>query len=375
MLFDERPKDNLEDLFGREEEMEQFKNVIELKRPLVVISGLRRMGKTSLLKTMINQNVKYSIFIDLRNLASKKTANRADVIHLIQSSLQQFLDDNKTIADQIISALGTVGGGSIAGVSIQLEPKSEKELDLIGLFTKIDRWASQNDELILLAIDEAQEFRKAHQFNMEGLLASIFDNCKNITTVLTGSEIGLLYDFIGIENPQAPLYGRSYEEIKVTHLSKEKSKEFLLKGFNQYKIEREKTVLGTDAIDLAVEQLGGVLGWLSRFGMKCVQRGKITIENLEEIQETGSKLAKQEYDNFISTRNAVERYTIIMKTIAIKPSGWDSIKTQLELETKKKIYNKNISDLLSTLQKAGFVVKKADEYSIEDPLLRKALEK
>ena len=375
MLFDERPKENKEDLFDREEEMKKFGDAIDLKRPLIIISGHRRVGKTSLLKTMIKENVKYGIFIDLRNLASKRTATRADVIHLIQSSLQQFLDKNRTVAEQIMEVLKTVRGVSFAGFSIQLEPKSEKELDLIGLFTYIQQWTSQNGELLLLAIDEAQEFRKAQQFNMEGLLASIFDNCKNITTVLTGSEVGLLYEFIGIDNPKAPLYGRSYEEINVKHLSKEESKEFLLKGFTQYKIEKTKTVLGTDAIDIAVEQLGGVLGWLIKFGIKCVQRNEITSENLSEIQKEGSILAKQEYDNFMSTRSAVERYNIIMKTLATKPSSWDTIKTQLELETKKTMYNKNLSDLLDTLQKAGFVSKDGSNYIIEDPLLKIAFTK
>lgn len=375
MLFDERPKENLEDLFDREDEMQKFENAIAMKRPLIVISGHRRVGKTSILKTMINQNVKYSIFIDLRNLASKRFASRADMIHLIQGSVQEFLDNNKSVAEQIIELLKTVRGVSFAGFSIQLEPKSEKELDLPGLFNRIDKWAKNSGQLILLAIDESQEFRKAQHFNMVGLLASMYDNCKSIIVVLTGSEAGLLYEFIGVDDAKAPLYGRSFEEIKIMHLSNEKSKEFLLKGFDQYKIERQKTVMATDAIDLAAEQLGGVLGWLIKFGIKCVQRNEITAENLEEIQEEGSKLAKEEYDNFMSTRNAVERYEIIMKTLATKPSSWDTIKTQLALVTKKTIYNKNLAGLLDTLQKVGFIIKELDKYSIEDPLLRRALQK
>jgi len=378
MLFDDRPKDNLKDLFDREREMEQFDNAIKMKRALIIISGFRRVGKTSLLKTMISQKVKYSIFIDLRNLAAKKTATRQDVIHLIQSSLQEFLDNNKSVAEEIVNALRTVRGVSITtpagGFGIQLEPKSEKELDLSGLFNRIDKWAKENGETVLLAIDEAQQFRKAPQFNMTGLLASNFDSCKNIVTVLTGSEVGLLYEFMGIEDTTADLYGRSYVEIKVEHLSKEQSKEFLLKGFEEYKMERQKMVLGTDAIELAVEQLGGVLGWLIKFGLKCVERGSITADNLDEIRKEGAKLAKEEYDRFIATRKATERYEIIMKALAAQPSTWDSIKTQLHLETKKIIYNKNLSDLLSTLQKAGFINKDGDKYYIEDPLLKQAFQ-
>lgn len=372
MLFDERPKDSQEDLFNRESEIRQFKDAISLKRPLIVISGHRRVGKTSLLKTMLNRSVRYSVFIDLRSLASSRYVAREDLINLIQSSLQVFLDKNKSIFDKIKESLRSVRGVTFGEFSIELEHKADKELDLNGLFSRLNDWAQQNDELIILAIDEAQEFRKSQHLDMSALLAYIYDNCKNIITVLTGSEVGLLHEFIGKEDAKAKLYGRSHEEIKLEPLSREKSKEFLIKGFEQYNLGIEKTPLAQTAIDTAAEVLGGVLGWLIKFGIKCVQRKLVHADIIPEIVDEGSKLAKDEFDKFLQSREASDRYIAIMEAIAASAASWKTIKLSVERKLNKKIYNKNLSDLLDTLGKSGFIIKIGDEYRIIDPLLRSA---
>jgi len=50
MLFDLYPKTKLKDLFGREREFREFREALELGEGLIVIYGMRRTGKTSLLK-------------------------------------------------------------------------------------------------------------------------------------------------------------------------------------------------------------------------------------------------------------------------------------------------------------------------------------
>jgi AAA+ ATPase superfamily predicted ATPase len=300
---------------------------------------------------------------------------KEEVIRLIQNSLQDFLNNHKEITEKLKELLRNVKGVNIAEFGIELEHRPERELDLRGLIDKINEWAEKNEQTVVLAIDEAQEFRKSQHFNMGGIIASLYDNCKNIVVILTGSEVGLLHEFIGKDNPKADLYGRSYEEIKVEPLTKGKSVEFLTNGFAQYGLGIEKIPIGQDAIQVAAEKLGGILGWLIKFGIKCIQRKQITVDFLSEIENEGSKLAKLEFDNFLSTREAGERYAIIMKAVAAAPTTWKAIKTNVEVETKKKIYSKNISDLLSTLEKSGFIEKIGKEYSIVDPLLKRAFTK
>ena len=49
MLFDERPKARREDLFDRVKEVSEVIDAIDKGRPIIVLSGIRRIGKTSVL--------------------------------------------------------------------------------------------------------------------------------------------------------------------------------------------------------------------------------------------------------------------------------------------------------------------------------------
>lgn len=51
LYFDERPKSVRKDLFDREEELRQLDAALQRRDPLIIIYGLRRVGKTSLIQT------------------------------------------------------------------------------------------------------------------------------------------------------------------------------------------------------------------------------------------------------------------------------------------------------------------------------------
>jgi Archaeal ATPase. len=60
---------------------------------------------------------------------------------------------------------------------------------------------------VIIVLDEAQYLRYS-TIGLRPILAHVYDYMKGITLVLTGSEIGLLHDFIGIDDPDLELYGR-----------------------------------------------------------------------------------------------------------------------------------------------------------------------
>ncbi len=74
-------------------------------------------------------------------------------------------------------------------------------------------------EPVIIAIDEAQGLRRVNWLRFDRLFAYIFDNLTNLRLVLSGSQIGLLYGFLGLNDPRAPLFGRAYMEIKTRRLS------------------------------------------------------------------------------------------------------------------------------------------------------------
>jgi len=54
VLFDERPKTNRSDLFGRERELNELKEKID--KPLLLLTGIRRIGKTFVLNVFFNES-------------------------------------------------------------------------------------------------------------------------------------------------------------------------------------------------------------------------------------------------------------------------------------------------------------------------------
>ncbi len=55
MLFDIRPKSSRSDLFDREDELREFDRAVDHGRPLTLVLGIRRIGKTSLVKAFLRE--------------------------------------------------------------------------------------------------------------------------------------------------------------------------------------------------------------------------------------------------------------------------------------------------------------------------------
>jgi len=66
MLFSPQPKERREDLFDRDKELNSFYRFIDKGGPICLILGLRRTGKSSLLKVGLNTLDTPYIILDLR---------------------------------------------------------------------------------------------------------------------------------------------------------------------------------------------------------------------------------------------------------------------------------------------------------------------
>ena len=133
MFLDPRPKDDLASLYGRDNEISKLVSHIKQKTPLVLITGFRRVGKTSLLKAVLKKYSKYNIQIDLRDLGTKSYITKRDIVNLYQSSIQSFLDSHSTKKQKITSLLRTVRGISLpGGGGVPFDFSSKNELDFRG---------------------------------------------------------------------------------------------------------------------------------------------------------------------------------------------------------------------------------------------------
>jgi AAA+ ATPase superfamily predicted ATPase len=368
LYFDERPKSSRKDLYDMREELEQLLTALNRKDPLIVIVGLRRIGKTSLLQTALSE-VENNIVFDLRTLGTGAYSTKKDLVEILERSINDFLARRKTVRTKIIDALRHVSGVEVEGMSITFSWGGKESLDMAGLFKKLDHWALSNNTTIAVAFDEAQELRKVAGLAMDKFLAHIYDYCKATSIILTGSAVGLLYNFLGEEDPEAALYGRSRTEIRLKRLAPEEAEVFLRKGFKQAK-KRVNDALIQDA----VRRLDGIVGWLTMFGAACLKRSA-SAGVINSVMLEGSKLARREFENFLQGREvARKRYENIIGHLAKGASTWSSIKAYLELQEEKRLNDRKVTELIDALLKAGFIERIDELYAVSDPMLAHSFE-
>lgn len=88
MLFDLNKKTDLKDIYGRDNEADKLKTVLRGDRQIVVITGVRRVGKSSLLTAVLNDLDTPYVYLDCREIESENY--RIDALY-------------SAISDQVVS--------------------------------------------------------------------------------------------------------------------------------------------------------------------------------------------------------------------------------------------------------------------------------
>ena len=221
--------------------------------------------------------------------------------------------------------------------------------------------ALEFDDRVIVAFDELQEARML--VNLPYLLAYIYDNFKGITVIATGSEVGVVYDVLRLEDSESPLYRRAIGEVRLRRLSREESAEFLSEGFDQLSVSVSRSL-----IDEIIDHVDGIIGWLTYYGWSiAVQRER----DLSRIREMASLQAVAEVRRFLERSR--ERYYHILKAIALGLNRWSEVKGYLEAKEGMEIDDSTFNTLLKTLVKLGFVERKDGGYLIADPLVAYAV--
>ncbi|MCP8318157.1 MAG: ATP-binding protein [archaeon] len=353
MYFDPRPKTDKSDLFNREEELRRFSEALGYAS-LIVITGLRRTGKTSFMNVALAESNCPHIIVDMRGLPYNPS--HAEIVRKLEGSFNRI---SYKWLSSLINALKNVKGVSILGNTINMD-WSKTGVDLVDLFDKINTWAHEQGKRFLVAFDEIQLIRGDK--SIPRLFAHIADVNRNITLMVTGSEIGLLFEFLGFDDPESPLYGRHYTEITMRNFRNDETKAFLTAGFQQISLSPTAEV-----IDYAIERLDGVAGWLTLFGARCRDFHKCDEKIVDVVMAEGGKLARAEA---LKLSSLSYRYGIILNFLAkVKAASWSQIKAALEAHEHRSLPNPTLTDVLNKLVKTSFILKKNGEYTITDPLL------
>lgn len=340
-------------MFDREAELERFSDALSYAS-LIVITGLRRSGKTSFMNVALAESNHPCISLDLRGMPYNPS--RADIVRKLEAAFNRV---GRKWFTSICEALEHVKGVSIVGNAISLD-WSKAGVDLADIFDKIDSWASKQKERFLVAFDEIQLIRG--EKGIPRLFAHIIDTDHNVILVVTGSEIGLLFDFLGFEDTESALYGRHYTEIDMQNFDYVRSEAFLREGFQQIAL-----TIDAEVMDYAVQKLDGVVGWLTLFGARCRDHNRCTKDMIDEVVVEGGKLARAEALKLVKLS---KRYGVVLNFLAkVDVANWTQIKGILEAREHRSLPSSTVAGALNTLVKTSLIAKTDGEYRLVDTLL------
>ncbi|MGC9137298.1 AAA family ATPase [Caldivirga sp.] len=183
---------------------------------------------------------------------------------------------------------------------------------------------------------------------------------RNVTFILTGSEVGLLYDLIGVEDPKSPLFGRFFYEIDVNRFTRDEAIDFLTRGFRETGIDVPR-----DVIEILVDMFNGIPGWLI-YAANLYLRG---IKDLTMVREAAVNEALNELNNFIrvkanySTINA-RRTAIALKCIANGNDAWSKVAECVEDQEGASVSTASLGNIIASLEKLSII----KDYKYLDPV-------
>ena len=331
-LFDTRPKSSRSELFDRVDELRVLDESVG--RPLIVVLGIRRIGKTSLVKSFLEPY--NGIYIDLRGVGT-----HAELYERLSEGLSYGLG-------RLRRFLESIRGVRVMDFGVEIRWRGTDSISLLGLLEELNRRGQ-----FIIAIDEVQDAKPPVSAELRRVLAYAYDHLSNITVVLSGSELRLLNDFIGVTNSESPLFGRYFIEVDVRRFTRDESLEFLRLGFRQEGIEPPAELL-----EEAVEFFDGIPGWLVQFGRSYIDG----IRNIDMIKEQAISIALSELARLSRRERAV------LKAIAEGARSWGQVRRFVEERLGETIPKSSLSRIIEKLEALSII----RDYEFLDGVYREA---
>ncbi|WP_054841755.1 ATP-binding protein [Vulcanisaeta distributa] len=333
-LFDPRPKSSRSELFDRVDELEILDKSIG--KPLIVVLGIRRIGKTSLVKSFLEPY--NGVYVDLRGVVT-----HVDLYERLSEGLSSGLNKLRRVIEGI-------RGIKIMGFGVEIKWRGTDSISLLGFLEELNRRGQ-----FIVVLDEVQDTRPPVSAELRRVLAYTYDHLSNITVILSGSEVRLLSDFMGINNPESSLYGRYFVEVDVRRFTRDESLDFLRLGFKQEGVEPP-----VDVLEDAVEFFDGIPGWLVQFGRSYIDGG---VRDIGAIKEQAISMALSEL------LRLSQRERMVLRAIAEGAKTWGGqVRRFVEERLGVSIPKSSLTRIINKLESLSII----KDYEFLDGIYREA---
>jgi len=341
MYFEIEPKGRKADFFNYDYEYGQVKKALQRNEKIIAVVGVRRVGKTSLLNLVYNETKNLKLWLDGRIVTDPKKEIFAAIYETAQTGKPKIFGKIESLN---VSAFGV-------GFDIKLGSESQSEIE-----RKI-RSAGQ----ICVFIDEAQRMKVK---DLADVLSYFYDRFPGVSFIISGSEIGLVEEILGESDAEHPLYGRNVTRVAMERLEKNRSMEYLKKGFEQLGLKLDEA-----EIEDAVAELDGLIGWLTLYGY---ERGVKNSRNaLNKTSQSAAQIAASELVHFFKKVKNRKLYLSILRNA--NGLGWAELRIRTGKEMGKQLNPNLFNFALGRLINHSIIEKKDQKYVVSDPLLMKAV--
>jgi len=338
--FSPRPREKVEELFGRDLEVRRLINALE-SNSWVAVLGPRMAGKTSLAIASSTEFAKkhgYStVYIDLRNSTTLREAT------------ERIL---RNLPVGVIKKLGAyLSSITIKGLEIRLKPSASASGALEEALRSLKK--------TVIILDEVQKVREGLPQFLNALSVTFNEN-PELLIVFSGSYAGLVKKLFS-QTYSEGLYARQPIEITLNPWERDVAKEFLRKGLDECGVK-----ISEKELDDVLWELGTLPGWLSAYGLRrCL--GDEHVKALNRVDERAVKEAKRELENLLEGRSP-------RAPMAIKLLSYGATWGELE---RTGISKRALHTLLDALMNDLYVVSKSAignrvVYRFIEPSYRKA---
>ena len=358
-MFDPRPKERREELFDRGSELSALAGYVRGGPPLILCLGVRRIGKTSVVRTFLNESGLPHIYVDARALSAYGYTKQG-----LYTILSEALTRLRGKFADVVEYLRRLRGVHVGPLGVELD-WGERRLSILSILERMDEYAEDRGTVLMVAIDEAQDLRFVKGLDFGKLLAYAYDNLRRLRFLLTGSEVGLLHDFLRFDEYDAPLYGRARAEVLVERFSRDESLEYLRAGFAE-----AGAAAAEEELEKAVEAFDGIPGWLALYGYKaaCMKERNALEAALEEAVRTALGELRR-------LSSASELYVHVLRAVAAGHDRWSTIKRAVEAWTGRHIHDETLRRVLNKLIAMSLLAREGEEYKFLDPVNKRAAER